>query len=185
MDLYYMTEPIEYFDIHTVEGPTLEGFKVRFTIPSDEEYLKAWLLDPEVFSWFPMTGEAEVDDAAKRWISFYRIKASLTATLNDEPCGIATIYPQVYEQLKHQSELSIIVAPQYRNMQIGTWLMKGLMKLAKERFNISLLHLQVYEGNRAKNLYDKLGFTVFARQSHWIKEEKRYVARIFMEHFLE
>jgi len=170
-------------DIPKEEKP-LEGLSVRYTQASDEEHLKAWLLDPEVSSWFPMDGEAEIDDAARRWISFSRIKSSITVELNGVPCGIATLYLQAYKKLVHQAEFGIIVAPGYRNKGVGTFLMKSVMRLAKEKFNIELLHLQVYAENPAIRLYKRMGFREFGRQTHWIKEKDRYVGRIFMERFL-
>ena len=58
------------------------------------------------------------------------------------------------------------------------------MHLAKEKFKIELLHLQVYAENPAMNLYKRFGFKEFGRQESWIKEENRYVGRVFMERFL-
>lgn len=167
-----------------VEASPPPGLTIRFTENSDGEFLKSWLIDPAVASWFPMDGEAEIDDAVRRWISFSRIKSSITVDLNGEPCGIATLYIQAYKKLIHQAEFGIIVAPQHRNKGIGTFLIKSVMKLAKEQFHIELLHLQVYAENPAIHLYKRMGFREFGKQTHWIKEPNRYVGRIFMERFL-
>lgn len=160
------------------------GLTIRYTVPQDLEYLKAWLSDPEVTDWFPMCNEVEIDDAARRWISFCRVKSSLTAELQGKPVGIVTLYLQIYKKLMHQSEFGVIVAPGVRNMGIGTFLLNSVMKLAKQQFNIELLHLQVYAENPAIRLYKRFGFKEFGCQTHWIKSEKRYVGRIFMERFL-
>jgi RimJ/RimL family protein N-acetyltransferase len=161
-----------------------EGLSIRFTEFSDDTYLKSWLMDPTVASWFPMADEAEIEDAVRRWISFSRIKSSLTAEINGVPCGITTLYMQAYKKLAHQAEFGIIVAPEYRNKGIGAFMIKSLMKLAKEQFHLELLHLQVYAENPAIRLYKRMGFREFGRQTHWIKEQDRYVGRIFMERFL-
>jgi putative acetyltransferase len=174
----------ELFQDTPEEQKPLEGLSVRYTENADGEHLKNWLMDPEVSSWFPMEGEAEVDDATRRWISFSRIKSSITCELNGVPCGIATLYLQAYKKLIHQAEFGIIVAPGYRNKGIGTFLIKSVMRLAREKFNIELLHLQVYAENPAIRLYKRMGFREFGRQTHWIKEKDRYVGRIFMERFL-
>jgi len=166
------------------EPRVIDGLVVRFTEPSDADHLKAWLLDPEVASWFPMADEAEIEDAVRRWISFSRIRCSLTAELNGVPCGITTLYLQAYKKLTHQAEFGIIVGPGFRNKGIGSYLIKSVMKLAKEQFHLELLHLQVYAENPAIRLYKRMGFREFGRQSHWIKEKDRYVGRIFMERFL-
>jgi RimJ/RimL family protein N-acetyltransferase len=158
-----------------------EGLTFRYSIPEDVLPMKEWFSDPEVYSWFPMDGELEIDDGAKRWLSFGQIKSSLTAELNGVPCGIATLYLQAYKRILHQSELGIIVGTGFRDKGIGTFLMKALIQLAKKQFHIELLHLQVYSGNPALNFYKRLGFKEFGKQTHWIKEKNKYVGRIFME----
>lgn len=159
--------------------------KIRYTTPEDGRYLKEWLLEPGVLRWFPMSTEAEIDDAVNRWIWYYRYRSSITAVINDVPVGIATFYPQPYQKIKHQAELSIMVDPKFRNQKVGEKLMNHLFHLAKTNFNISLIHLQVYEGNPAISFYKRLGFMEFGAQSHWVKEEEgKPRGRIFMERFL-
>ena len=166
-------------------GQPISGLTVRYTHPTDGDHLKEWLMDKSVASWFPMANEAEITDAVYRWISFHRVESSITVEKDGKVCGIATLYLQAYQKLIHQSEFGIIVAPEFRNQGIGTFLIKSLMRLAKEKFRIELLHLQVYAENPAIHLYKRMGFREFGRQSHWIKEpDGRYVARIFMERFL-
>lgn len=162
----------------------IEGLQIRYTTPADAEYLKSWLSDPEISGWFPMANELEVDDAARRWISFSRIKSSLTAEMNGQPCGLVTLYLQAYKKLMHQSEFGIIVGSGFRGKGIGSFLLNSVMRLGKEQFRLELLHLQAYAENPAIKLYKRFGFREFGRQSHYIKESDRYVARVFMERFL-
>lgn len=162
----------------------LPGVEIRYTEPGDAKYLKEWLMDSSISNWFPMADEVEIDDAVMRWIAFYRYKCSLTILKDGVPCGIATLYLQPYRKLAHQCEFGIIVGKDYRNMGIGSYLMGSLMHLAKEKFKIELLHLQVYAENPAMNLYRRFGFKEFGRQNSWIREKDRYVGRVFMERFL-
>lgn len=157
------------------------GVEVRYTEPGDAFYLKQWLGDEDGGSWFPIDGEIELDDAVVRWIAFQRYQCSITILKDGIPCGIATLYLQPYGKLSHQCEFGIIVGKEYRGQGIGSYLMSCIMLLAKEKFNIELLHLQVYAGNPAIKLYKKFGFTEFGRQEAWIKEKHGYFARIFME----
>lgn len=162
-----------------------EGVELRYSDLSDGKYLKQWLLDPTISRWFPMYDEVEIDDAVARWIGFSRYKCSLTAVKDGIPCGISTLYLQPYRKLAHQCEFGIIVAPEMRGIGVGTLLISNLIHLAKENFNIELLHLQVYAENPAIHLYRRMGFREFGRQTHWIKEkEDLYVGRVFMERFL-
>lgn len=160
------------------------GIEIRYTEPGDAKYLKEWLMEPETLRWFPMDDEVEIDDAVMRWIAFYRYKCSLTITKDGIPCGISTLYLQPYRRLAHQCEFGILIGKEHRNKGIGSYLLNSAIHLAKEKFKIELIHLQVYEGNPAIRLYTRFGFKEFGRQNAWIKEENRYAGRIFMERFL-
>jgi putative acetyltransferase len=168
----------------TEEHKQSTGVEIRYTEAGDAKYLKKWLMEEETSRWFPMYDEVEVDDAVGRWIGFYRYKCSLTAVKDGVPCGLTTLYLQPYRKLAHQCEFGIIVGDGYRGQGVGSELLKNLMVLAKENFRIELLHLTVYAENPAIRLYRRFGFREFGRQSHWIKEDGAYVARIFMERFL-
>lgn len=158
------------------------SLSIRLTHTSDAPHLLRWLEDQEVGRWFPMEDGVEREDAVNRWIWLSKYNCSLTALLNDEPVGIATLYLQPYFKLAHQCEFGIIVAPEWRNFGIGTYLIQQMEKLAKENFKITLLHLQVYEGNPAIRLYSRLGFKEFGFQKKWIKEsDGTYIGRSFME----
>lgn len=158
--------------------------EIRYTEVGDAKYLKQWLLQPDVAHGFPMDDEIEVEDAVNRWISFYRYKCSLTATIDGVPCGLATLYLQPYRRLAHQCEMGIVVGDDNRAKGIGTQLMTSLMQLAKENFHIELLHLQVFAENPAVRFYRRFGFKEFGRQPHWVKQDGVYLGRIFMERFL-
>ena len=161
------------------------GLEIRLSEERDGKFLMEWLQDEGSERWFPMATDMEYDDAVQRWIGFHRYKCSLTAEMNGVPCGIATLFLQPYKKIAHQCEFGICVGEDFRGLGVGTQLLKNLMALAKDRFNIELLHLQVYAENPAIRLYRRLGFREFGRQTHWIKEEGGvYVGRIFMERFL-
>jgi putative acetyltransferase len=161
-----------------------EELEIRYTEPGDAKYLRNWLKDPSVSCWFPMADQLEIDDAVVRWIAFGRYKCSITVIKDGAPCGLATLYLQPYKKLAHQCEFGIIVGTGYRNQGIGSYLMSCVMHLAKEKFKIELLHLQVYEGNPAVNLYKRFGFKEFGRQNKWLKEGNQFFGRIFMERYL-
>lgn len=163
----------------------IKGLTIRYTVPQDAEWLKKWLLDPGVWEAFPMSNEMEVDDAVRRWVSFSRIRSSLTVEMDGHPVGLSSLYIQTYKRILHQTEFGIIVDKDYRGRGVGAFLMESILKLAKHHFNIELIHLQVYENNPAIRLYSRFGFKEFGRQTHWLKDDDgKYSARIFMERFL-
>ncbi len=164
---------------------SIEGVEIRYTDLDDGKDLYQWLLEPDIGRWFPMCDEVETEDAVQRWIGFARYKCSLTAVIDNKPVGLTTLYLQPYKKLAHQCEFGIIVSQEHRGKGIGTELMHHLIHLAKTNFKIELLHLQVYGGNPAIRLYERLGFTEFGRQNQWIKEDDgSFTARLFMERFI-
>ncbi|MFA6916160.1 MAG: GNAT family N-acetyltransferase [Parachlamydiales bacterium] len=173
----------------SIELKKIPGLEIRLTTLEDGAYLKEWLGDPAVVRWFPMSDTVEVDDATMRWISFARYHCSVTAVVDGKPAGLATLYLQPYRNLAHQCEFGIIVSPEMRDKGVGSHLLNSLMYLAKERFKIEVLHLQVYADNPAIRLYRRFGFVEFGRQTHWVKSMQpegnvEYIGRVFMERFL-
>ena len=77
------------------------------------------------------------------------------------PCGMANLYIQPYRKLAHTCLFAIIVKEDMRGKGIGKAMLDYVMEHAKTRFNIEILHLEVYEGNPAKRLYERAGFTEF------------------------
>lgn len=158
--------------------------EVRPTRLDEDGYLKQWLLEPGVLRWFPMENGREIEDAVRLWISFAEKGSCLTVECNGVPCGMATLYIQPYKKLAHQCLMSIIVSEQYRNRGVGTVLTQNLMALAQEKFGIELIHLEVYEGNPAIHLYQKMGFERYGCQTHFIKERGVYIGKILMQRVL-
>lgn len=167
-----------------MEKDKYAGVQIRYTRESDATPMRKWFDDPEIGKWFPMGESHEVDDSVYRWIGFSRFKCSLTMEKDGVPCGIATLYLQPYRKLAHQCEFGIIMAPGYRGQGLGTLLLNSLIHMAKTKFGIELMHLQVYEDNPAIHLYRRFRFKEFGRQTHWIKDYGEYVSRVFMERFI-
>lgn len=154
----------------------------RFSVESDEKLLVEWLLNPEILRWFPLSDRREIEDAARLWISYSKYNAALTALWNGKPCGLATLYLPVFRKISHQCLFAIIVADEYRGKGVGKKLLTDLAELAKERFKIELLHLEVYDGNPAIHLYKKLGFVEYGYQRRFVKErENHYLGKIMMQ----
>ena len=153
----------------------------RETLPEDALPLAQWLSDPKILQWFPMCDAREIEDAVRIWISYGKIGAGITALWNQEPCGMANLYIQPYKKQAHTCLFSIIVREEMRGRGIGKQLLEQLMKLAKEKFHIEILHLEVYEGNPARRLYERMGFKEFGCQTRFVKENGKYRAKFFLQ----
>ncbi len=158
--------------------------EVQFRVMCDADlfYLKKWLLDPVVIGWFPMSNLQEVEDALKVWQTYARLGSVFTAEVNGVPCGVANLYLQPYEKLKNQCLFAIVVGEEHRGKGIGTRLLKHIMHEAKHKFGIRNLHLEVYEGNPAYNLYKRLGFKEYGKHERFLKEaDGSYHSKISMQ----
>lgn len=154
----------------------------RLTHPEDTSTLGIWLNDPEILKWFPMANEKEIEDSTRTWAAYAKMEAGVTALLEGEPVGMANIYIQPYQKFLHQCLFAIIVRNDQRGKGIGTKLLSEVMRYAKEKFNIELIHLEVYDGNPAIGLYKKLGFEEYGRHPRFIKQEDgTYVDKIMMQ----
>ncbi|MCH9611936.1 MAG: hypothetical protein S4CHLAM102_04130 [Chlamydiia bacterium] len=154
---------------------------IRLGNEQDKPYLKKWLADPKIYSWFPIEGPLEIEDAARISMGYCPMGAALTAEWDGVPCGFAHLYVNAFKALKHQCLFSIVLDPEFRGRGIGTQLMEELMKLAKEKFQITLLHLEVYKGNPAIGLYTKLGFKEYGVQEKFLKEKTGRVDKVLMQ----
>jgi putative acetyltransferase len=154
---------------------------IRLAVEEDQPYLVEWLLQPGTLDWFPLEGIREIEDAAKIWLSYTKFGAVLTVLVDGIPAGIANLYLQPYKKLAHQCLFAIIVDEKVRGKGVGTLLMEQLMILAKDHFKIELLHLEVYEGNPAIHLYERLGFERYGIHRRFIKENGGYKGKILMQ----
>lgn len=158
---------------------------VRLSVESDKDYLYKWLLDPEILPWFPLENAREVEDAVRICMSYVEMGAAFTGCIDGKPCGMAVLYLQKYKKLKHQCLFVIVVDKEHRGRGIGTKIFERMKQDAKDKFGIEILHLEVYLGNPAQKLYEKLGFREYGRQDHFLKErDGTYRDKINMELYL-
>lgn len=162
----------------------MNHISIRMGEDADQKYIVEWLLQPGVLKWFPLTDLREIEDAARIWISYAKQNAVLTALWDGAPCGIANLYIQPFKKLAHQCLFAIIVDERYRGKGVGTQLLGDLIELAKNRFHIELLHLEVYEHNPAIGLYRKFGFEEYGIQKHFLKEDGVYTSKVLMQKVL-
>ncbi len=148
---------------------------------SDQKYLIEWLLQPGVLEGFPLSDLREIEDAARIWMGFSKHNAVLMAECDGVACGTAVLYVQPYKKLAHQCLFAIIVDEKHRGKGIGEKLLTELMTLARTKLHIELLHLEVYENNRAIHLYERMGFVRYGFQKHFIKDQGRYIGKILMQ----
>ncbi len=157
------------------------NLSIRLSEHEDAKLFKKLLEQPGVLEYFPMYDEREIDDAVRIWEIFCKKGASLTSIIDGKPCGLGYLNLQPYKKFAHQCLITVIVDGAYRNQGIGTALMEELFMIAKDPFHIENLHLEVYSTNPAIRLYQRLGFKEFGMQANFIKEEDKYIGKVYME----
>ncbi len=161
-----------------------EGFDIRYTHVTDTPYVREWLLDPAIQKWFPVSTDKEIDDAAQCWVGFCRYNASLTATLHDVPVGIGTLFLMPYRKVAHHCLFKLLVDPKHQRKGIGSSLMKNLKHLAKNKFRLELMNIEVFEGNPCEHLLKQFDFHAYGRQENFVKDADRYFGRVLYEGYL-
>ena len=162
-----------------------EALDIRYTRILDISYLRKWIQDPKILHWFSMTDPEEIEQALSVWISFARYNASLTAVIDREPCGIATLFLPFYKKTMHHCLFKICVAPQYQGRGVGSALIKNIKHLAKEKFHMEAIYAEVFDGNPLIPLLEKFDFHPFVKQDYYIKTETGYLARVLLETTLQ
>ena len=81
----------------------------------------------------------------------------------------------------HVGKVGISIRKAYRNDGIGKTMLQSLIGLARERLNLRILTLNVYEPNiRAHKLYQSLGFSEYGKLPGGILYRGEYVEEIEM-----
>jgi putative acetyltransferase len=161
----------------------IPDFDIRFSELTDLSFLQSCFSDPVACDDFPF-GFEEREEALKNWIGFSKFKASLTGVIGDVPCAVGTLFLMPYRKVAHHCSFYLIVDPQHRRKGIGTSMVRNLLHLAKTRFRLESVHVEVYEPSALLPILKKLGFEQVAKQDDFVKIDGCTRPRILLEHFL-
>ncbi|MFZ0943513.1 MAG: GNAT family N-acetyltransferase [Syntrophobacteraceae bacterium] len=162
------------------EASLMAGLSIRLSVEADMEHWKRWVADPKVLRWFPFSSEEEIDRAARYVFSFLPQQAVLTAECDGQPCGIAGLVLPEFRKIMHQAVFSIIVAESHRNLGVGTLLLETLLARGKALHGLSLILLEVFEGNPARSLYQRMGFVYYGFQPFYSNMDGQFLGRHLM-----
>jgi len=160
----------------------MKELEIRYSNLKDLTFLEKWLKDPDNNKWFPFCEKKEIEESAKNWIGFSKYRASLTGIMQKQVCAIGTLFLMPYRKLAHHAMFYLIVDKNCRKKGIGHDMLKNLMNLAQNYFNLESIYTEVFEGCPMINLLKKNNFEQFAYQPMYVKENKdKYLARILFD----
>lgn len=158
-----------------------DDFEIRYSIMDDGSYLSKWLQDAKTRLWFPVSSDQDAQMFVRNWIGFARYQASLTALYKGEPVGVVTLFLMPYLKVAHTTMLYIVVDKEHRNKGVGTALLRNAIHLAKTRFRLESIHLEVFGGCDLMSLLQKANFYEVFWQKDFVKTEEGYIDRAIME----
>ncbi len=156
-------------------------FDIRFTVLEDMPSLQNWLKSEGMLHWYPPYNDEELENFIRIWVGFSRYQAALTAAYKNEPVGMGVLYLMPYRKVAHQCMFQIIVGKEWQRQGVGKSLVRNLVHLAKNRFKLELIHVEILDRSPLIPLLESLGFTEFAYQERYVKEGDNYFPRILME----
>ena len=159
----------------------MSKLKIRLSEEKDIPYLAKFLMQPGVLPFFPMCNEKEVEDSSRIWISYRQFGCAYTGEYDGEVCGMTNLYLSPFTKAKKQTLFSIIISEEFRNKGIGGEMIDHLIDVAQNEHGIELLHLEVYEDNPAKRLYERKGFVKYGEHPNFLKEPDGFRSKILMQ----
>ncbi len=159
-----------------------DQFDIRYSETEDEAFLSKWLLSPGVAHQFTMKSKDEILEMSKIWMSYRKVKSSLTATYKNKPCGVATLFLMPFRKVAHMALGYILVSPEMQRKGIGEALLKNLEHLAKSYFKLELVQFEVYGDSLLIPILKKREYKELFTQEGFIKEnESSYLSRTLLE----
>lgn len=162
----------------------IPNFDIRYSAPEDLPFLQEWFKDPAACDDFPFNF-TEKEDALKNWIGFAKYKASLTGTIDNVPVAIGTLFLMPYRKVAHHCSFYLIVDPAHRRKGVGTSMLQNLLHLAKTRFRLESVHVEIFESSALLPILTQLEFELFVRQENFAKLNGCPKARLLLEHFFK
>ena len=158
-----------------------KNYDLRFSFLIDENFLLEVLNDEETMKWFPPSSESDVKIFARNWAGFARYSASLTAIYGKETIGMVTLFLMPYVKVAHLAMVYIVVKKGYRNKGVGRSLLKNINHLARTKFKLESLHVEIFEGCPLEHVLPKVGYKKIITQENFVELDNKMKARLIYE----
>lgn len=171
-----------------------DGKKCVFRSPKVEdaeemlEYLKICASETHFILRYPEECTETVEQEVRflQNINDSKYDLMIVAIVDGEIAGNCQLNVKRRMKVRHRGSVAIVLKEKFWNKGIGTAMFNELIKYAKECRCIQL-ELEFIEGNnRARALYEKLGFSIFAERKRAIKlKDNTFLSEFLMSKSLE
>lgn len=153
---------------------------IRTAVHKDMDWMRSELQDSGnlLKSYSILPGTKEVDLKVKT--IFEKMENVFIAESNSQQLGLVQLNQSPFKKSAHTGNVFAFVDKEHRSEGIGTKLLEHLINEARRK-NLKMLYLEVYETNRAVNLYKRLGFTQCGYNPRYKKEGLSFMGKIFMQ----
>ncbi len=158
-----------------------KDYDLRFSFLIDENFLLEELKDKETMQWLPPSSESDVKIFARNWAGFARYQCSLSAMYGKETVGMATLFLMPYVKVAHLSMMYMVVKKEYRNKGVGRSLLKNINHLARTKFKLESIHVEIFEGCPLEHLLIKGGYKKIITQENFVELDNQMKARLIYE----
>ena len=136
---------------------------------TDETFLKEALYDEDTRKWYPPSSESDVNVFVRNWAGFARYNCSLTAVYKNEIVGQGTIFLMPYVKVAHLAMMYMVIKKEYRNKGVGRSICKNINHLAKTKFGLDSLHVEIFEGCPIEELLKSEGYKEIICQENFVE----------------
>jgi RimJ/RimL family protein N-acetyltransferase len=158
------------------------AFHVREAIPADAEpilaHVRRILEEPGVCITRAPDEFVTTVEQERRFIADYAAADNclfLVAEAGEELIGLLTLRGGTRRSLRHEVELVVNVAKDWRGRGVGTALITSAISWAKQAGVVSRMELKVFTRNKtAVRLYERLGFVIEGTRRKAVFKDGRY-----------
>ena len=152
------------------------------------EYLKICAGETNFILRYPEECTETVEQEAKflQNINNSEFDLMIVAIVDDEIAGNCQLNIKKRMKINHRGSVAIALKEKFWNKGIGTAMFNEMINYAKNRGCIQL-ELEFIEGNdRARALYEKIGFSIYAERKRAIKlKNSQFLSEFLMIKYLE
>ena len=146
----------------------LEDFKIDFSQKEDCENIAGWISEHDM-QYYPFSNDEEMKPFINSWSEFTKHKSSLTASHDSVICAMAVLFLMPYVRVSHHASLWVAVAPDFRRKGIGDMMVKNIIHLAKQYFNLDHINAEIVEEAPLASILKKNGFEPCTRFKNFFK----------------